>query len=190
MLNPAYYAKLHPSVRAEALKSVVANSAVAASVLGLAKLGGAEVDLHPTSSDFLKMKIGNTRLDTMGGFSQYARLIAGVADYTAKEINKDILGNSKQQITKSGWDIVSRFFESKEAPSISLITDFLKGKGYVTKDFNLPKEVADRILPMVIQDTWDLFKNDPETLYMIVPGIFGMGLQTYEEKPKKKKKIY
>jgi hypothetical protein len=190
MLNPAYYAKLHPSVRAEALKSVVANSAVAASVLGLAKLGGADVDLNPTSSDFLKMKIGNTRLDIMGGFSQYARLIAGVADYTAKEINKDILGNSKQKITRSGWDIVSRFFETKEAPAISIYTDFLKGKGFVTNNFNLPKEIADRLVPMVIQDTWDLFKNDPETLYMIVPGIFGIGLQTYEEKPKKKKKIY
>lgn len=190
MLNPAYYIKLHPAVRAEALNSVIKNSVAAASVLGLAKLGGAEVNLSSSSPDFLKMKIGNTRLDMMGGFSQYARLIAGVADYTAKEINKDILGNSKQKITKSGWDIVSRFFESKEAPAVSLIIDFLKGKGYVTKDFNLPKEMADRLVPMVIQDAWDLFKNDPETLYMLVPGIFGMGLQTYEEKPKKKKKIY
>lgn len=71
MLNPGYYMKASPQVRQEALKSLFAMTAFGSSILGLGKLAGGEVSMDPSSSDFMKLKFGNTRIDPWGGYQQY-----------------------------------------------------------------------------------------------------------------------
>ena len=202
-MNPAYYESLKvPGVRkpgfvgkikpdrfveAEALKLAGEGLATGSAVLGLAKLAGADVDLNPTHSDFAKIKIGNTRIDIMGGFAQYWRFVAGMGEYMYKEIDKDILGNENQKIKRTGDAIITRFIESKSAPAASLVWDFFKGKGYIDKDFNLPKEVIERLIPMLFMDAKDLIQENPELAPLIIPSILGVGIDTYESKPKKKK---
>jgi hypothetical protein len=183
LLNPVYYAKLDPFVRKEALKSLLTFGATAGSILGLAKLGGAEVGVDPRSADFGKIKVGNTRYDVLGGFQQYivlaSRLLSGqmVSSTTGKEFT---LGEGYKPTTR--LDIIQRFFESKTSPVASFALGLAKGQTTMGEDFKLSTEIADRFIPMLASDMFDLYKeNGLKGLFMGLPGGFGIGSQTYTD---------
>ena len=183
LLNPVYYAQLNPFVRKEALKSLFTFATVGMTIAGLAKLGGADVGIDPRSADFGKIKVGDTRYDPWGGFQQYlvlaSRLISGqmVSSTTGKEFT---LGEGYKPTTR--FDIIQRFFESKEAPVISFITALLRGQTSMGEKINLPVEVVDRFIPMMVQDMYDLYReNGLPGIAMAIPGIFGVGSQTYTD---------
>jgi hypothetical protein len=80
-LRPGFYAKLDPFVRKEALKSIISFAVIATTVLGLAKLSGAEVSPDIRKADGWKIKVGNTRYDILGGEQQLIRLYANIGSY-------------------------------------------------------------------------------------------------------------
>lgn len=183
LLNPIYYVKQPPFVRKEALKSLFAFVGFGVAVLTLAKMAGVNVGADPRSADFGKIKIGNTRIDIWGGFQQLVRmaaqLISGkyISSTTGKEMT---LGEGYKPMTRA--DIVQHFFEGKEAPIPSFITTLMKGKDITGEDINIPKEIVLRFVPMVMQDMYDLAQDSPGLLPVSLLVIFGMGVQTYEEK--------
>ena len=71
-----YYVKLHPFVRQQALKSLLAFGATEVTILGLSKLAGADVGTDPKSSDFGKIRLGKLRLDITGGNGTFGVLLA------------------------------------------------------------------------------------------------------------------
>jgi len=181
LLNPTYYLKLDPFTRKEALKSLFSFAAAGATTLSLAKAAGADVGIDPRSADFGKIKIGNTRFDIGAGFQQYfvlaARLLSGemVSSTTGKEFQ---LGEGYKATTRA--DIIQRFFESKTAPIASFALGLLKGKTTMGEDFDIPAEIIDRFVPMVTQDVLDLTREwGSKGVLMAVPGVFGVGSQTY-----------
>jgi len=186
-LNPAYYIKLDKFARIEALKTLASFAGAGTTILGLAKLSGAKVGTDWRSSDFGKIKIGNTRIDIWGGFSQYARLagqlITGevISSTTGKKMT---LGEGYKPLTR--LDILQRFAEYKTAPAVSFALGLLKGQGFSGEKYNLGSEVAKRFIPMIISDMIDLYKEDPESIPLSALGVFGVGLQTYAQKPPKK----
>jgi hypothetical protein len=180
LLNPIYYARLDPFARKEALKSLFAFAGATTAVLGLAKMAGAEVSTDSNSTDFLKIKIGKTRIDIMGGFQQYlvaaSRLATGkyVSSTTGKVTT---LGKGYRPLTRG--DIALRAIESKEAPVVSFVTDWLNQTDWTGQPFSVVQEIKSRLTPMVIQDLYDLAKTDPDLLPLGVLPIFGTGIQTY-----------
>jgi len=189
ILNPLWYIKLEPFVRREALKSLGAFMGAGLTTLGLAKAAGAEVGVNPFSADFGKIKIGDTRIDPWGGFSQYIRtLFQVVAGKTTSSTTGKTLTAGKQFNAPSRLEILGRSLEYKEAPLFSLASTLLRGKTLFGDKLNIPQEVAQRFIPMVMQDAWDLYKINPDWLPVAGLGIFGVGLQTYT--PTRKTKTY
>lgn len=183
LLNPAFYIKLDPFVRKEALKSLISFGGLAGSVLGLAKLGGMEVGIDPRSADFGKIKIGDTRYDIWGGFQQYmvlaSRLASGemVMSTTGKEYE---LGKGYKPTTRK--DIIIRFLESKENPVLSFVTKLLSSEKNLNKEFRLAPEIVNRFIPMFVSDMYDLSQEKgAKGIPMALPGAFGTGVQTYGE---------
>lgn len=182
LLNPYTYMKLDPVVRKEAIKTMLASSSMLLSVLGLAKLAGAEVGTDPTSADFAKIKVGNTRLDIGGGIQQYlrlgAQLITGkTTSSTTGKVTK--LGEGYKPMTK--LDLVQRFFMGKENPVASLVTDKLAGHDLIGQKFKLGPELLDRLVPLLWQDMHDTVKeNGIAGLAALPPAVFGVGVQTYK----------
>ena len=184
MLNPNTYVKLDPIVRKEALKSLLSFGAIATSVATLAAMmfpDDVTVEIDPRSSDFAKIKVGNTRYDILGGFGQYitlgARMITGEKKNAAGEIKE--LGKDFGSDTR--LDVIERFFGNKEAPLASLLTDYLRGENAVGEEFSWDTAVISRMVPMMWHDMYELVQDRGAVgIPMALPAVFGVGAQTYD----------
>ena len=187
LLNPVYYAKLEPTVRKEAIKTLLTFTTTGMSILGAAKLAGADVGTDPRSADFGKIKMGNTRYDIWGGFQQYAKLMGQLI--TGESVNSTTgkvysLGQGYKPTTRK--DIIQRFFESKFAPVPSFLNDVTRGSNSLgeplefTNPNPLKNPIGQRAIPFLIQDINDTINEYGEWGPVVsLPGLFGVGSQTY-----------
>jgi hypothetical protein len=183
LLNPAYYAKLDPVARKYALQASASFASTAAVVLGLASAAGATVVWDPRSADFAKIKVGNTRYDILGGLQQNIRL--GAQLITGQKINSSTgemqtLGDGIT--TPSRKDLLYQFFENKENPLIGYASKLLEGKDAGGNPINPATEGAKLLIPLNAQGAYDSIKDTgsvPKGIAMSLPGVGGVGVQTY-----------
>ena len=126
--DPRNYLTATPLVRKEALKTLLSMGAFYGSVAGLAVAAGAKVSTEP-SSDFGKIKVGDTRVDITGGFQQYIR--AAYQLWTGKYVSsatgvETTLGEDFRGIGRG--DILKRLLQTKEAPIFSFASGLFEGK--------------------------------------------------------------
>lgn len=182
-LNPWNFlnTKISRTARVEHLKRLLGQVGVSAGVLSLAKMAGAEIEPDPRSSDFGKIKIGNTRFDVTGGDGTFAvllaRLISGKTKSTTSESISE-LGDGFGKQTRG--DIFVKYFRNKLSPTASFIADYLYGSDAIGQPFKLGKEIGNRAYPLIIQDSIDTAKTDP-TMAVIstFSNLFGIGASTY-----------
>lgn len=185
--NPHYYMKLEPLARKEALRNLMSLSAFATGILTAAsQVPGAQVGTNPKSSDFGKVKIGDTHLDFLGGFTQYIRLGAQLA---TGETVSSLSGRTSQLGTgygkKSRKDILAKFLENKENPVVSFATTLLSGQDAVGNPVKSPKDISEqvvsRFIPLVAQDVNDMRTHDKGINPLIGAPLaaVGIGTQTY-----------
>lgn len=179
MLNPMWYAKMPKEVRKEAIKTFAQFIGVGSSILALAAGAGAKVQLNPTSSDFGKIQIGNTRLDIWGGFQQWVRVISQIA------AGKKIAASGKKiDLTKgrtSRLDVAGAFARGKLAPMPALALELLEGRKVTGEKLTVKNVALDNLIPLYIQDMQDAAKQEggPAILSVGIPAFFGVGTQTY-----------
>lgn len=184
-LNPLYYAKLDPFVRREALTGLLSLGAYVGGILGLAKVAGLEVGTNPTSADFAKIKVGDTRFDIAGGFQQYVKLAAQLA---SGKITSSTTGNEIELGEGFGpkrLDIIYRFLEGKENPVVSFLTSLARGEDIqgnpTTTPEGVAREAVNRMIPLFVQDLTDVLSHEKAASpFVTTPlNIFGIGTQTY-----------
>lgn len=182
-LNPAYYVKLHPAARKEAIKSLLATATIASTVLGLLSMAGADVELDPRSSNFAKARFGNTRYDILGGFSQYITLGARLLSDQAINAKGDVKALGGGQFDQSRFDVTMQFLTNKGSPIASFVTGYMKEKDPTGQPFDTKKEVISRFVPMFAKDVAEMTtKYGAEGPLRMAPGMFGVGVQDYEIK--------
>ena len=183
LLNPMFYGSLDPFVRKEALKTLVGTSSILATTLGLANMvPGASVETDSRSSDFAKIKIGNTRMDILGGEGQIIVLMSRLFQNETKstktgEIKK--LGEGfKPENRKT---LVYRFLENKAAPLVSLGKALFEGTDYEGEPIDVKKEVLNRMMPLLVQDLVEVMEEHGILggALLGVPAFFGASLQSY-----------
>lgn len=205
VFSPETYMLSQPSIRREYLKSLMAIGATAGTFTGLAKMAGAEVESDPASSDLGKVKFGNTRIDPYGGFQQYivlAQRLMPQLDLSSiglSEIGGDMKSTTtgrEYNLGDSGFgrsnrvDVLTRFIRSKTNPIINFGWGLLAGKKELSgKPMDLTNidpyqnSIAQRFLPMLTQDIYDLVNDEttPPTAKALAAftAAFGMGSQTY-----------
>ena len=186
--------------------------ALAAFALGEDEEEGREskplVGLDPRSSDFGKIRVGNTYLDPLAGLAQVTVLLArlttgetvGSGDakplrpsYTLTDLRialgEDIepheLGKDGELPFGSGSaaSVLGRFVRSKLAPVPGAIINALSGSNMIGEE-TTPSQVAmELVTPMSFQDIADVMAEHgiPKGSAVTVLGLLGMGIQHRDE---------
>jgi hypothetical protein len=180
MMNPVNYTKTNPMVRKEYLKSVLSIASAWGGLATLSKMNGAEVGDNPTSTDFGKIKIGNTTLDPGAGFQQWLVLGKRLQDgtYTTSTGNEREYGVGFGSKTRG--DALVDFFVNKLAPIPGFGARAMRANE--SNPFSLGDESLRLFTPMLAQDLSEIVQEDPNLLPLLIPAGLGMGVQTPDER--------
>jgi len=190
ILNPVNY--LNPNIsktaRKEALRNLIGSTAITAGVLKLADIAGGdaiEIEADPRSSDFGKIKVGNTRIDISGGNANYATLIARLLSQRTKSTNTGVISKLGEGYgSKNGFDVATGFARNKLAPVASLVVDSIAGENAIGEKKTIPESVKDRFKPMFINSVLELSKDKESgseftKAFIATAALLGAGVNTY-----------
>ena len=170
----------------------------------LAKLAGAEIEEDPRSSDFGKMKFGNTRIDPLMGLSQLTVFAAREVTGERKDAKGKVVPLRKTMRplnafrsqtddkipygSSDGYDVATSFLRTKLSPNVGLVVDLAAGRDMVGNETGLGVE-AGKAVPITYGDIVTAMQEQgvPKGAALGMMAFFGAGLQTYEQKPAKEK---
>jgi len=189
----------------EAIKGLATVAGFSTAVLGMAAMAGADVETDMRSSDFGKIKTGNTRFDVTGGLAPYIRLMAQVAQTSTKSTTTGKIYelNTGEWGSRDTWDIMTGFLENKASPFFGLIKDFMKGETFggepLKIDFTKPfseqnKDAIAHIfkqlfIPLIGETVVETYQNASGGSEFWLTGaalgaeFFGIGVNSYGYNP-------
>ncbi len=181
--QPTEYYKLDPMVRKEIMKTAAKDIGFTMGVLSVASLLGGQVEIDPRSSDFLKIKIGKTRIDPWAGWQQYVVLGTQLALDEKKNLQTGKISSSKKFPFETRLDKLTGFARKKLAPTTSIPVDLLAGKDVVGQPVTPLGELKKVVSPMALSDFYDsLNELGLAGTFAGLYGLYGGGVQTYNNK--------
>lgn len=194
MFNPERY--LNPNIsktaRKAAIRQLVGSLAISAIIIGMARLFGDDdtADADPRSSDFGKVKIGNTRIDVTGGNISYITLLSRIITNHTKSTQTGAitkLGEGYKATTRG--DLIVKFFRNKLSPIASFMADWLYGQDVAGNPFKVLPSVRDRLYPLLINNAIDTFQDKSTPLglaaFATFADLIGFGTNTYSSSSNK-----
>jgi hypothetical protein len=177
--------RMRAVIAGEYVRAAAGYSVYYSLLLGAAKAFGAQpsVQLDPRSSDFAKIRIGNTRIDPWAGLAQVttflARTFTGKTTTQAGE-TRPIRGEG--QYGQATWtDVAKKFVISKLAPMPGTVVALLEGQTFTGEPVTLSNTTSNLIVPLSASDMIDTMKEQGFTpgAALTVLSMLGEGVQTY-----------
>lgn len=155
-------------------------------------MAGGDLEEDPRSSDFLKLKVKNTRIDPLGGFSQMIVFASRIISGSKKSLNGKVvpIRGEVPYGSDNTWDIITRFARSKLSPGVGAGVNIATGTNVIGEEVTPITISRDLGVPMAVRDIFESMKDLGFPIGMI-PGalaIFGVGVQAFETKKPKPKK--
>lgn len=174
---------------AAARKIVAANYAKTAigfgSMIGLGMLMGGKVEADPRSSDFLKLRFGNTTIDVSAGILTLVTAISKLAAGSVKKYNGTVVpirGPSVPFGGQTSGDIVGSQIRNHLAPAASAIADLGTGKMFDGSPATLGKIAGEAASPFGIPDAYAALKEQglEKGAIMSLLALTGYRVSTFE----------
>lgn len=181
-----------PFVRKQAAINLVKVVTGVAGILTIAKtLNPESVDTKKafeTSSDFGKIKSGNTRFDVSGGMGSLVVLAARLAESRSKSSTSGRVTelNSGKFGSQTKIDVVKDYFLNKLSPAASVVKELMEGRDFNGNKPTLRGEAKNLAVPLPITNAMDTFA-DPKSandLLVILADALGISTNTYSSKKK------
>lgn len=175
---------MSPFARRQASINLLKVVGAIALVMAIAKAIDPEsVEEDPRSSDFGKIKVGNTRFNISGGMSGLVTLASRLLTWSSKNGTTDIITklNEPRFGARNVGDVVLDFFGGKLSPAASIIRDVAKGKDFKGKPPTIIGEMQNLLMPIPITNFQELVDDKdsaPIILALIADGL-GIGTNTY-----------
>lgn len=164
---------------------------------------GMKVEMDPRSSDFGKIKFGDTRIDPWGGRIQQVVLISRMmTDSIITKGEKKTLGSTPFTPTKGG--LLLKFAQNKLSPSSAMVAKFLFSSWKKDKETDEMIRVdqygqpiggplsmtTDNLYPIYWETISELHDEHKPVVagFLDAAAFFGLGIGVYEDKDKAKKK--
>lgn len=156
-------------------------------VYGLVQLAGGEVETDPRSSDFGKARFGNTRIDPMAGLLQPTVLLSRLASGETKRLSGDVVPIRGSEVPFGGddaADVTARFLRTKLSPVVGTAVNIASGSDVTGKEVTAESAAENLLVPLALQDIYKTMVEQgvPKGTAMAILSIFGMGLQTYDQR--------
>lgn len=180
--------KMTPYARKQAALNTLKIIGGMASTLAIAEqLWPGSVETDPRSSNFGKIKIGNTRFDITGGMGSMVVLASRLATGEVKssvsgkitELNKDTFG----ALTKG--DILLQFAEGKTSPALKAVIDNMTGSNFKGETPTLKSTALGLVTPLPFI-TWQELQQPgaADPLIAMILSQLGIGVNTYSSTKK------
>ncbi len=186
--QPLYNAASRKAVAKEYARSLLGLSMVYM-MAGLApEESDIELNFDPFSTQFGKIRVGNTWVDPMAGLSQAtvfsARMIVGQKT-TRSGATIPLRGRGKV-FNQEAQDVLVRFLRSKLSPTSSLIADrYVFDEMFMGQPVTLENMAKENALPLAVKDILDAMEEEgvPKGLALGMLAVWGIGIQTHTPRP-------
>jgi hypothetical protein len=149
----------------------------------LGMLFGGDEEIDPRSSDFGKIKFGNTRLDPLAGMSQVIVLVARSVSGQTKSSSGEVtaLRGPGTPYGSGEWDVLTRFLRSKFSPMVGTLVNIDQGKTVVGEKVTPLTTARDMLIPLSVRDVYDVMRENGVAggTAIMTLGILGVGVQNY-----------
>lgn len=154
-------------------------------IYGLWRMSGEEVETDPRSSDFGKLRVGETRVDLMAGLQQGTVLMSRLASGETKRLSGQVVPIRGEDIPYGSDDsaqVIGRFLRTKMAPVPGSAVDLLSGKNVAGEPVTPQSELMELTVPLTYRDIYKAMieQGVPVGTALSLLAIFGAGVQTYD----------
>lgn len=188
LTNPFYWGHMmgsSPTVAKRAILKMAAFISLATTLALSYKAFDDEEDdnpdvFNPLSPDFMKLRIGNTRLDFFGGLNQnvvlFARMLSGKYKTSSSSEVKKLGANS---FVPTRWELGMQYFTNKFAPTMAVAYRGMNQSAGRKVDWD--EEATKGFMPIWTQNVKELYKEHPETMasFLTAMAFFGQNMGTY-----------
>jgi hypothetical protein len=166
---------------------------------------GVSVEKDPRSSDFMKIRIGDTRIDPWGGRIQMlvlqARMLPTMLGGGYTKNTSGQLKRLGEGFTSTRGELLGTTVKNKLSPSAAIVWDLFNakvnhyhGEEILTNKFGGPLLIEDpenNFSPIFWETVGELYKEHPATVasYLTFLAFLGFGVSTYSKESQRKKKI-
>jgi hypothetical protein len=148
------------------------------------------IETDPRSTNFGKIRFGNSRVDPLSGLQQVtvllARLVSGQTKTSTGKI-VDIRGENVPYGGATPVNIVAKFARSKFSPVIGSVTNMVQGENVIGEKVTPFGELERMVIPMSFGEVGKVMEEQgvPKGMVLSTLALFGMGVQTYDETKKR-----
>lgn len=168
----------------------IAGTAIAMALAALAKDDDDQTPLiesDPRSTDFAKIRFGNTRIDFLTGMQQVATLLARVITGETKRGDGKVMALRGENVPFRGdttLDILTRFLRSKLSPVVGTGVNIATGKDFKGDEVTARGEATKMLVPMSLQGIVDVMEDQgvPRGAALWIAQLMGVRMTTYESK--------
>lgn len=140
------------------------------------------IELNSNSSDFGKIKIGNTRIDVTGGLASLVILTSRIFNQTTKSSVTDVvLKFGEGYGSQTGMDAIWNFTENKFSPLFSVIKDLIEQQTFEGDKPTIFNEAKNLTTPLIVSTGIDAAKENKKAMILLAVIADGLGfsINTY-----------
>ncbi len=141
-----------------------------------------KVETDSRSSDFLKIRAGETRLDPLAGLQQVAVLLSRTRNgETKNKYGKVVPLRGPKAKGRDWYDMATDFARTKAHPTLGKAINLLTGMDLAGKPVTATEELAGAVAPITYEDIYDALREHglAEGGALGLLAFFGEGLQHY-----------